>query len=225
MELGILLRRHLFDRKEGIEHAEDEHRCADIERPLNGRSYVTRLYLRITEEPSGEAERQEVTDERTCVAEEGLDGISQTFLLFVDRVAYHHLKRLHGDIDTRIQEDQREDTEPDNGGETEEHFPTRLSREEITRHRQHQHHDNGDDGTDEEVRFTTTELVPCAIGKLTDQGLHDHTHQRRQKPEEGELVRVCTQRSKDTGDVSTLERISDLYSEETETQIKELCKG
>ena len=53
-------------------------------------------------------------------------------------------------------------------------------------------------------------------------GLHDHSHEGREDPEEAELVRIRTQRRENAADVGALERVGDLNSEETEAQVPHL---
>ena len=150
-----------------------------------------------------------------------MDTISRTFLLLIDHIAHHHLKRLHRDIDRGVEEHQREQAEPHSGIQSEEQP---LREREIASIGQQQHHSHRDDSAHKQIGLTTTEATPRAIRILTDNRLHNHTHQRRKDPEEREGVRVGTEGCKNARDVSTLKRISNLNAEEAGTQIEELKK-
>ena len=142
-------------------------------------------------------------------------------MLLVHHIADHHLKRLHGDINARIQEHQTEESEPHCGIQAEERS---LREGEVTCIRQEKHYRNSDERAHEQIGFTTAETIPGLIRIFTNKRLHNHTHERRKNPEETKRVRIRTEGSEDTGDIRALQRVSDLYSEESETQIEELCK-
>ena len=107
------------DGSESIEAAENENRCSDIERPFDG-IRDDAFWSRIGYTDPREEDREEVSGKRTGITERRLDGIGGTFLLLVDHIAHHHLKRLHGDVDTCIQEHQAEQAEPHGGVQAKE---------------------------------------------------------------------------------------------------------
>ena len=194
VELGVLLRIELFDGSEGVERAEDENRCAGIEGPFH-RIRNNTLGSGIGNSDPGKEDREEVTYDRTGVTESRLDGVCRTLLLLVDHIADHHFEGLHGDIDGGIQEHEAEQAEPHRRIEAEEEG---LREGEVTCIRQKEHHRDRDERAHEQIGFTTPETRPGLVTVLTDQRLHDHTHQRREYPEETQRVGVSTQSGKNT---------------------------
>ena len=222
MELGILLRIHFFYRQESIERTEDEDRRARIEGPFH-RIGNDSFFGCIGDTDPGKEYREEISDHRAGITESRLNGISRTFLLLIDRIADHHLKRLHRDINGGIEKHETKETEPHRSIQAKPHT---LLEGKVTGIGQENHHRDRNERSYEKIELTATKELtePCFIREDTNERLNDHTHQRRKDPEERQLMGICAKRSKDSGDIGTLEGISDLHSEEAETQIKELCK-
>ena len=208
--LGIFLWRHLTDVDTGVDDADDEDDGTHVERHLQRGGHTVGgvgAQADIRHE-----ERQGEADHLTEVAQETLDGIGQTFLLLIDHVTNHHLERLHGHVERGVEEHQ------DNGAKRHGH-PERVA--QAAGIGQQRHHDDGDDGTDDEVRDATTETAPRAVAEHTDDGLHDHAHQRGQHPEKTEALGVGAHRGEDAGDITTLQRISNLHTKEAEAEIEQ----
>ena len=97
----IFLRRPLLHLDGGIDHTENENGCTYIERPDHGIGYNT-FGRHILQSKPCEHKREEESYYRTGVAQERLDGIGLRLLFLIHHVAYQHLERLHGHVDTRI---------------------------------------------------------------------------------------------------------------------------
>ena len=207
--LGIVLRIPLTDLRSGIDNAEDENGGADVERPDDAIGHHT-LLGHIADANKREHKGEHITHHRASIAEERLDTISLGLLLLIHHIAHQHLKRLHSHIDGCIEEHKGDEAEHHGGtdGET-----------QRARVGQQTHDEHGHGGSDKQVRDTTTKACPCLIAQRSDDGLHQDTHQRGQDPEITQVVGIGTKGGEDTGDVGTLQRISDLHTEESKTQI------
>ena len=87
-----------------------------------------------------EYKREEEPHKATGITEERLDGVGFGLLLFVDHVAHHHLERLHGDVDARVEKHQRDEAKHHGGA----HCHT-----ETTGVGQKHHDSNGNECSDE----------------------------------------------------------------------------
>ena len=118
-----------------------------------------------------------------------------------------------------IEEHEAEEAEPHCCVESE---PESLFKGKVTCVRQEDHDGYRNQRSDEEIELTSPEELtePGTIGKKADTRLHDHTHEGRQDPEEGKLMRVGTEGCENTGYVRALKRVRDLYAKEAETQVE-----
>ena len=221
MEGGILCRRHLLDFQEGIQHAENQDGRAHIEGGDHRRGDdAFRRFIRDTD--PGEGNRQEVTHKAAPVAEETLDGVSLGLLLLADHVADHHLEGLHRDIDAGIEEDQRKQAEPHRHVQAQEDPGREMEASGIG---QQDHHQHGNQGADNQVGLAPAHPAPGAVAPGADQRLDDQAHQRRQDPEETQLVGIRAEGGENPGNIGALKSVSNLHAEESETQIPHLPEG
>ena len=216
MEFGIFLRRHLLHLECSEEDAEDEDGCTDVEcifhsvRNLSFRS-------RISYSEPCEDEWEKISHEASCVAEEALDRICLSLLLFVHHVTDKHLERLHRNIDRCVEEHERDESE-DHG--------SAYRKAEVSCIREHAHHSDGDDRAEEEIRDTAAQTCPCPVAVFSYERLDDESHERRKDPEEAEIMRIRSESRKDAADIGVLKGICNLNSEESEADIPHLpeCK-
>ena len=66
--------------------------------------------------------------------------------------------------------------------------------------------------TDKQVRLATSHPAPGTVGPFSDERLDKHSHQRREYPEETQLMRISAQSGEYAADVRTLKRICNLNS-------------
>ena len=104
-----LFGRVLLDVHRGIDHAEYQDGCADVEGVDDGVGDDA-LWGCVLHAQEGEDVGEEITHQRAGVAEERLDTVGQTLLADVHHVAHHHLKGLHGDVDRGVEEHERHQT-------------------------------------------------------------------------------------------------------------------
>ena len=221
MELRILLRVHLLDIEASVENAEDKDSGAAVEAPDNGiRHHAFRCGVG-NANPS-EENREEITEEAACIAQEALGAVRLGLLLLADHVAHHHLERLHRHIDGGVEEDEAEQAKPHRAVESEEGIS--LAEVEAARIRKQQHHQHGNYGSYQKIWLAPSQTAPGLVRPLADKGLDNHTHQRREYPKEAQLVRICTESRKDAGNVRRLQGIRYLYAEKSEVQIEYLTK-
>ena len=172
VELRVLLRVQLLHGRESVKRAENQYRSSCVERPFHTIGDHT-LRRRIGNTDPGKEDREQVTHYRARIAERRLNSVRRTLLLLIHHIADHHLKRLHGDVDTRIEEHQTEQTEPHRRVQTQE---SRLRKGEIARIRQQQHYCYRDERTHEQIRFTATQTSPGLVAILSNQRLNNHSH-------------------------------------------------
>ena len=201
-------------RERWLEHTEDKDSGTDVERPSYSIWNLTLRSHALNAKPSEDV-WEEIAHERTSVAQEALDRVCLGLLLVVNHIADHHLERLHRHIDRGIEEHKH------NGTKGERRLNDHI---ETTRIWQERHNDNGNQSTHIEVRLTATPLAPGFVAHRADDRLYDHTHQRRQYPEETKGVGISTQCRKDAADVCTLQSVGNLHAKESETQIPHLAK-
>ncbi len=220
VELRILLGRHLLDLEEGVEYARDE----------DGGSEVETVYYAVGDDSlgggvgdsyPGEEDGEEVAHQAAGVAQEALDAVGGGFLLLAYHVADHHLEWLHGHVDGGVKEDEREEAEPHGGVEPEEHPCAEMQRACIG---QEHHYEDCYYGAYQKVRLAASHAGPGAVGPFADERLDYHAHEGREYPEERQLVRIGAKRSEYTADVGALQRVCNLHSEETETQVEHLSE-
>ena len=89
---------------------------------------------------------------------------------------------------------------------------------------QQTHNCHGYGSTNKQVRYAATEARPRLVAHGTYNRLNEDTHQRWKYPEIAQVVRVGTKSGKDTRDVSTLQGVSNLYAEESETEVPQFPK-
>ena len=99
-----------------------------------------------------------------------MDAVSFCFLLFIHHIAHQHLERLHGHIDARVEQHEHD--------EAEEHH-RRDGKSQRAGIRQQAHHGHSNGCSNKQIRYTTAEAAPGLVGECADDGLHDHTHERR----------------------------------------------
>ena len=221
MKDGVFCRRHLLDFQEGIEHAEDQNGGPDIE-GRDHRSGHNALRGFIGYAYPGEGDGKKIAHEAAGVAEKTLDGVGLGLLLLADHISDHHLEGLHRDIDAGVEEDQREQAEPHRHIQAEENPCGEMQAAGIG---QQEHHQHGDHGADNEVGLAPAHTAPGTVAPGADQRLDDEAHQRRQYPEETELVRICAESGENPGNIGALKSVSNLHAEESETQIPHLPEG
>ncbi len=195
----------------GVEDAKDEDGCSDVEGIDDGIGDDS-FGCRVADADGCEDEWEEITDEAACIAEEGLDAVGESFLLLVDHVADHHLEWLHGHVDGGVEEHE--------GDESEDHCRS-YGHAEGTSVGQKAHDEDGDKGSDEEVRNAAAEACPRAVGEGADDGLHDDAHEWWENPEVAEAVGVGSEGGEDAADVGALECVCYLHAKESETDVPE----
>ena len=165
--LGVLLRVPLLHLHGGVDDAEDEYRCADVERVDYRVGY--HALLRLVGYADGcEEIGEEVAHDRSGVAQERLYGVGERLLLLVDHVAHEHLERLHRHVDARVEEHQRDEAE---------HHGCAYSHAERAGVGQQAHHGYGYRCAYEEVGYASAEATPCAVAQRADDGLHEDAHE------------------------------------------------
>ena len=68
-------------------------------------------------------------------------------------------------------------------------------------------------------------LIDYLVAEQAHQRLDYHTHQRGQNPEVAKVVRVSAQSGEDATDVRALQRVGNLYAEESETDVPKIHKA
>ena len=212
MVLSIFLRWHFLYLGCRVDDTEDENGRTDIKGIDHGVGDDSQRRL-VGDAQQGEEVGEDVARNGTGVAEERLYGVGERLLLLVDHVAHQHLERLHGHVDARVEKHQREQSE---------YHCRRYRHAERPGIGQQAHHEDGNGSPDEEIGYAPSEACPCLVGQCPDDRLYDDAHQRREYPEIAEFMWVSTQCREDAGDVCALQRIGNLHSEESETEIPEL---
>ena len=110
MVFSVFGGRHLLYFHCGIDYTEYQDGGSDIE-GINHRVGYYALWSYIADTDPCEDEREQETYEAAGIAQEALDGIGESFLLFVHHVAHHHFERLHCHVDGSVQEHQRYESE------------------------------------------------------------------------------------------------------------------
>ena len=130
-------------------------------------------------------------------------------MLFVHQVAHHHFKGLHRHIDAGV----------------EKHKCNQAKHQsERAGVGQQAHHHHRHEGAHKQVGNAAAEATPSFVAKVAHQRLHEHTHERWKNPKETQIVRVCSKGGKYTADVGTLQRVGNLHTKETETDVKQFPK-
>ena len=209
---GVFLRGHFLHLHRGVDDAEDEDGGADVERP-DDRVRYDALRGGVLQAHPGEEEGEEVAHEASGVAQETLDGVGQSLLLFVHHVAHHHLERLHGHINRGVEKHQCEEAEHHGGAD---------AHAETARVGQEAHHQHGDERPDEQVGDAPSEAAPRLVAGRSHEGLHQDARQRGQYPEIAQTVRIGAKGGEYPADVGTLQGVGYLYAEETEADVPQL---
>ena len=215
MELSIFLRIHLLDLHEGVQDTDDKDGGAAVETPDHGRRNLA-LRGDVCDPDPSEENREEIANKASGIAQQRLNGICLGLLLLSHHVTDHHLEWLHRHIDRGVQEYQGKQAKPHRPVKSEEQLGGEIEASGIG---QESHHQHSNDSPDKEIGLSSTHLAPGPVGILPDQGLDDHSHQRRKDPKETELMGVSSKGSEDTADVSALEGVRYLHAEEPEAQV------
>ena len=206
---GIFLRIPLLDFHRGVEHTEDEDGGTAIERPDDGIGHDA-LRSHVLQADPGEDKGEEESYHRTGITEKRLNGIGFGLLLLVDHIAHQHLEGLHRHVDTRVEQHECHQSE-------DEGCTYRHSERAGIGQQAHDSHSYG--GSSEQIRYATTETGPGLVTQCSNDRLHQDSHQRGEYPEKAQRMGVSSQRTEDSRDVSTLQRIGDLHTKETKTQV------
>ena len=215
MELSIFLRIHLLDLHEGVQDTDDKDGGAAVETPDHGRRNLA-LRGDVRDPDPSEENREEIANKASGIAQQRLNGICLGLLLLSHHVTDHHLEWLHRHIDRGVQEYQGKQAKPHRPVKSEEQLGGEIEASGIG---QESHHQHSNDSPDKEIGLSSTHLAPGPVGILPDQGLDDHSHQRRKDPKETELMGVSSKGSEDTADVSALEGVRYLHAKEPEAQV------
>lgn len=100
---GIFGGRHLAHRENRVKHARYQYGCADVERVDNRIGHYA-LGCHIADANPSEEKREQKPDHIAQIAQKTLNGVYQTLLFFVHKVANHHFERLHRYVDTRVEQ-------------------------------------------------------------------------------------------------------------------------
>ncbi len=206
LEFLHLGRRVFTHMHRGVDDAQDEDGRANVERPFNRVGYLARGG-HVGNADGGKQIGEHITHQRTGVAEEALNAVGLGLLALVHHVAHHHLERLHGHIDARVEEHQGHQAECHGRGHGE---PKRPGVGQQAHH-QHCHKRARQQVGDAPAKPSHPRLVAA----VTHQRLYNHAHQRRQNPEVTQVVRVGAQCGKDAADVGTLQGVGNLHAKKT----------
>ena len=199
----------------GIDHTEDEDEGSNVEGVDDG-VWDDAFRSHVADANGCEDEGEEVACQRTCIAEERLDGIGKSLLTLVHHITHHHLEGLHGHVDGGVEEHERE--------ESEGHRCTSRHAEGASVG-QHAHDEHSHQRTNEEVRNATAKTCPSAVAPCSHERLDNDAHERWQNPEVTEVVRICTQRGEDARDVGRLQGVGYLHSKEAKTDVEQFDEG
>ena len=159
----------------------------------------------------GHEERKQGADHGSEIDQEGLDNESFGFLRVVEHVGDQGPEGLHRDVEGEIHE--QEDQGPhDERCEGQQHGT--VGHEEQC--------DRRDDGTSEDVGDSAAQPGPGSVGEDADDGLDDQSGQRCGQPEIAQVAQVRAQRLQNARRIGVLERVSDLYAQESEAEIPDL---
>lgn len=159
-------------------------------------------------------QRQDGSDDRTEVDQEGLYHIALGFLPVVEHVGYQGPEGLHRDIEREIHEEQDEGSHGQRG---ESQQPRAVGHEGQRQRR--------DDRTPQDVGNAAAQTGPRSVREEPDDRLDDHAGQRCREPEIAQVAYIGTQRFENARRIGVLERISDLYAEKSEAEVPNLPKG
>ena len=101
MIFGIFGRRHLFDFDCGVNNAEYQNGCSDVERIDDGIGNDP-LRRSIADAYPCKYEGKQVAHQAAGVAQETLNRIGKSFLFLVHHIAHHHFERLHRHVDRGV---------------------------------------------------------------------------------------------------------------------------
>ena len=158
-------------------------------------------------------ERQECSDDRSEVDEEGLDHESLGLLGVVQHIGHEGPERLHRDVEGQVHEQEDEGSHRKRG---------ECQQRRAVRHQQES--DGGNDGSAEDVGNPAAESRPGAVGEHSHDRLDDESGNRGCEPEIAEMAEVSSERLENAGCVGILQGISNLHSEESEAEIPYLPK-
>ena len=106
VEFFKFFRGHLFYFHRSINDAENQDGRSDVKR-IDHRIGNCSFVGYIADTYPGKDKRKQIAYETARIAQEALDGVGESFLLFVDHISYKHFERLHGHIYGSIQEHER----------------------------------------------------------------------------------------------------------------------